>query len=137
MNLKCTSKIVYIEYPGHGTRTIDKITVGNVYQLVSESRQQYVNIIPDHGTRTIELPRYLFEETDEAVTANPLREEEDRKSRERETERLRALEKERQDSSIREAMDQYYNPSGYRRRKEAEERTRSALSEIFVQGISY
>jgi hypothetical protein len=135
MNLKCVSTyIYYINAPGGWD--CDYITVGNVYEIISERSGNY-EILHDHGNKTSEFPPYLFDPTEEPVTINPNREKEVQEA----TEKQKQLSKEREETqrqeSIRDAMEKYYVPDAYYKRKSREERFRSAISEIFVQGISY
>jgi hypothetical protein len=110
MNVKCTSDSVTVFPPGRGyyDRTINQVTIGNVYEVVEVVRQDYYEILPDEGLRTIELPSYMFYPTEELVTVNEDREKNEKKCQERFAAE-REEEQKRQQQEISDALDRYYN----------------------------
>jgi hypothetical protein len=54
------------------------VTVGNVYEITCPPRSPLYDILPDHGIKKVSLPSYIFEVTDEPVTINPNREQEEK-----------------------------------------------------------
>ncbi len=97
MRVKCKSDTVTV-FPysgGHYLRTIDEVTKGNVYEVISEVRRDYYEILPDEGFQTIELPDYMFKPTEEPITVNKDREKNE-KERQARLEAVREAELTRQ-----------------------------------------
>lgn len=137
--VKCKSDFVTVFPPGGGNypRRIPEVTVGNVYEVVSVKRCDNYEILPDKGLRTIELPTYMFSPTTEPVTVNRDREKEEKARQDgNEKDRLERLERGRK-QRISDSMDQFYDPDNFRKKTESHLRVVRALSNIFVQGISY
>jgi hypothetical protein len=122
---------------GHYQRSLSEyITVGNVYEVTDIRGDNYV-FLPDHGTRTRELPYENFEPTNEPVTINPLRAQEETEKERKAKEYRDRLENDREQQAITDSLDQYYNPDKYRARQLAKQRTANVLSQIFTCGIPY
>jgi len=128
MNLKCISTLITIYAPGMGTYQSNisyLITKGNVYPPATDNREGYYTI---NGQQ---FPTYLFELTTDPITPVPVVDtDRDRKLIAERAEEIRS-------QSVRDAMDQYYNPEKFYARQRRKQDTINAISQHFVQGIPY
>jgi len=138
-NFKCRDNTVMVFVAGGADfeRTIEEITVGNVYEYEGSKYDQYYEILPDHGTRTIKVPNYCFLPTDEPVTPNPNREQEQREVDEAAQKQVDETIKEREQQRINDNMERYYNPDRFYKKQARRKRFTNAISEVFVQGMPY
>ncbi len=141
MNVKCESDFVTIFPPGggHYESPIKEVTKGSVYEIEGEFEQyaDYYRIIPDHGTDSMQLPSYMFTPTEEPVTVNPNREQEQQERIESGAAHIREINKEKDAQRIKDNMDHYYDPAGFRKTQENRRRVSNALAQVFVGGLSY
>jgi len=140
MNVKCVSNLITVFPPGggHYYPRVLSITVGNVYEVIENDTDNYYYVIRhDHGSMQSSFPTYLFVPTTEPVTPNPEREKEIADELLKNKTEIERRDKALKDQSITDAMDGYYCPEKLRARETARKNLLSALSDTFVQGISY
>lgn len=138
--VKCKFDYTWVFTPGggHYQRSLsDYITEDNVYEVTTIQRKGYYILLPDHGMRTEELPEENFKLTNEPVTINPLREQEESEKQKKSNEFYKQLTKDSEQQTIEDSMEQYYNPDNYHARQLEKQRLTSALSKVFTCGIPY
>ena len=139
MNVKCRSDFVTVFPPGRGhyQRTIEEVTLGNVYEVIEIVRSDYYEILPDKGTRTMELPSYMFIPTDEEVTPNPDREIQAKTEQEKNQQFIDDHKEQKRAQGIKDSMDRYYDPRGFQKRQCHRKIISRALSEHLVGGLPF